>query len=60
MTISALLNGLFVWLVNEVAAEGLSVVPWRSLLLGVLVAGAAFAVLLVLTNRDMATDEGVT
>jgi RsiW-degrading membrane proteinase PrsW (M82 family) len=51
LTIAALMNGLFVWLVSEAGADGLTVVPWRSLLLGVLVAGAAFAILLVLINR---------
>jgi RsiW-degrading membrane proteinase PrsW (M82 family) len=51
LAISALMNGLYVWLVSEVGADGLTVVPWRSLLLGVLAAGAAFAVLLVLINR---------
>jgi hypothetical protein len=51
LVIAATLNGLFSWLVQEVSADGLSVAPWRSLLLGVVVALAAFSVLLLLMRQ---------
>lgn len=46
-----LLNGLFSWLIGEVSASGLSVDPWRSLLLGLGVALAAFLALAFLIRR---------
>jgi len=51
--IAAVLNGLFSWLFSEVSANGLTVSPWRSLLLGVVVALAVFALLLALMRRAM-------
>jgi RsiW-degrading membrane proteinase PrsW (M82 family) len=49
---AAILNGLFSWLINEVSAAGLAVEPIRSLILGLLVALAAFGVLIGLMNRS--------
>lgn len=53
LVISAVLNGLFRWLVSEVSADGLSVAPWRSLAFGLVVALVAFAVLLLLMQQAM-------
>jgi RsiW-degrading membrane proteinase PrsW (M82 family) len=50
--ITTVLNGLFSWLIGEVSAAGLAVDPWRSLLLGLLVAMAAFLVLAFLMRRS--------
>jgi RsiW-degrading membrane proteinase PrsW (M82 family) len=49
--IAAVLNGLFSWLFSEVSATGLTVSPWRSLALGIVVALSVFALLLVLMRR---------
>jgi len=49
--IAAVLNGLFSWLLSEVSANGLSVSPWRSLVLGMVVALAVFGLLLMLMRR---------
>ncbi len=49
--IAAVLNGLFSWLLSEVSANGLTVNPWRSLVLGMVVALAVFALLLALMRR---------
>jgi len=49
--IAAVLNGLFSWLLSEVSASGLTVSPWRSLVLGMIVALAVFALLLTLMRR---------
>jgi RsiW-degrading membrane proteinase PrsW (M82 family) len=49
--IAAVLNGLFNWLLGEVSASGLTVSPWRSLVLGIVVALAVFALLLTLMRR---------
>src|SRR4051794_12442567 len=49
--IAAVLNGLFSWLLSEVSANGLTVSPWRSLALGMVVALAVFALLLTLMRR---------
>lgn len=46
------LNGVFSWLIGEVSAVGLRVDPWRSLLLGLAVALAAFLVLAALMRRS--------
>ena len=51
LVIAATLNGLFGWLAIEVSADGLGVAPWRSLVLGLVVALAAFGVLLLLMRR---------
>ena len=49
--IAAVLNGLFIWLLSEVSATGLTVSPWRSLVLGMVVALAVFGLLLALMRR---------
>jgi RsiW-degrading membrane proteinase PrsW (M82 family) len=49
--LAAILNGLFSWLISEVSASGLTVDPWRSLALGVVVALAVFFVLVALMRR---------
>lgn len=49
--VTAVLNGIFSWLIGEVAASGLTVEPWRSLALGFVVALATFLVLAVLMRR---------
>jgi RsiW-degrading membrane proteinase PrsW (M82 family) len=51
MVIASALNGLFSWLLSEVSASGLTVSPWRSLALGIVVALAVFALLLALMRR---------
>jgi RsiW-degrading membrane proteinase PrsW (M82 family) len=51
LTLSAVLNGLFRWLNVEVSVSGLSVNPWRSLLLGMVVALLAFGLLVFLMRR---------
>jgi RsiW-degrading membrane proteinase PrsW (M82 family) len=53
--IAAVLNGMFSWLLSEISANGLTVSPWRSLALGIVVALAVFALLLTLMRR--ATEE---
>jgi hypothetical protein len=49
--VCTLLNGVFSWLIGEVSATGLAVDPWRSLLMGLLVAGLAFLALAYLMSR---------
>jgi RsiW-degrading membrane proteinase PrsW (M82 family) len=49
--VSVLLNGLFSWLIGEVADAGLGVEVWRSLLFGLLVAMGTFLVLAMLMRR---------
>ena len=56
--LSALLNGLFTWLLGEVSANGLTVEPFRSLALGVLLATLTFGLLLTLMRRSMAVQLG--
>lgn len=51
VAVAAVLNGLFSWLISEVSAAGLAVDPWRSLLLGLLVALGVFGVLVALMRR---------
>ena len=53
LLLAAELNGLFSWLLSEVSASGLTVNPWRSLALGIVVALAVFALLLALMRRAM-------
>lgn len=48
------LNGVFSWLISEVSAVGLQVAPWRSLLLGLIVALGAFLTLAALMRRSTA------
>jgi RsiW-degrading membrane proteinase PrsW (M82 family) len=50
-TIAAVLNGLFSWLIGEVSASGLTVDPWRSLALGLIVALVTFFALVWLMGR---------
>lgn len=49
--VSAVLNGVFSWLINEVSANGLEVEPWRSLVLGLVVALLTFGALVYLMQR---------
>lgn len=51
VALAAILNGLFSWLISEVSATGLTVDPLRSLVLGLIVALAVFAVLIWLMGR---------
>lgn len=51
LVIAAVLNGLFSWLIDEVSATGLTVEPWRSLVLGLVVALATFGALVYLMQR---------
>ena len=53
LIIAAVLNGLFSWLLSEISASGLTVNPWRSLALGLVVALAVFGLLLGLMRRAM-------
>lgn len=53
VALAAILNGLYRWLVSEVSADGLTIAPWRSLLLGLAVAAVAFAALLFLIRRSV-------
>ena len=52
VAVAAALNGLLRWLLAEVSLEGLTVQPWRSLALGLLVAAAIFLVLVALMRRS--------
>jgi hypothetical protein len=49
--IAAILNGLFVWLISEISVSGLTVDPWRSLALGVVMALVVFFALVGLMRR---------
>lgn len=61
LCIAATLNGFFTWVIDEVSAAGLTVEPWRSLVLGVVVALAVFGVLVALMQRAHAlTSQTVT
>jgi RsiW-degrading membrane proteinase PrsW (M82 family) len=51
LVLAAAFNGLFVWLLSEVSASGLTVEPWRSLVLGIGVALVVFILLLALMRR---------
>ncbi len=51
VVVSAGLNGVFSWLMSEISAAGLGVQPWRSLVLGLVLALAVFSMLLVLMRR---------
>ncbi len=51
VVISAVLNGLFSWLIDEVSATGLTVEPWRSLAFGLVVALITFGALIYLMQR---------
>ncbi len=49
--LTSVLSGLFTWLIDEVSASGLSVDPWRSLILGLAVALVTFIALIALMRR---------
>lgn len=51
VALAAIGNGFFSWLISEVSATGLTVNPWRSLILGIVVALAVFLVLVALMRR---------
>ena len=51
LSIAAVLNGLFTWVISEVSVSGLTVDPWRSLVFGIVVALATFVVLVALIRR---------
>lgn len=51
VALAALLNGLFSWLISEASVTGLTVDPWRSLGLGIVVALATFVVVMWLISR---------
>ncbi len=51
VVVSAALNGVFSWLMSEISAAGLGVQPWRSLVLGLVLALAVFGILLALMRR---------
>ncbi len=50
--LAAVFNGFFSWLIREVSATGLSVDPYRSLALGLVVALIAFFALVALMRRS--------
>lgn len=51
VSIAAGLNGFFTWVIDEVSAAGLTVEPWRSLMLGVVIALVVFGLLIYLMRR---------
>jgi protease PrsW len=52
VSVAAIANGLFSWLIREVSATGLTVEPYRSLILGLLVALGSYLVLVWLMRRS--------
>jgi len=54
VVLTATLSGLVLWLLSEVSATGLTVQPWRSLAIGLVVAVAAFGALVALMRRSTA------
>ncbi|MBI3362439.1 MAG: PrsW family intramembrane metalloprotease [Chloroflexi bacterium] len=54
VTLAAVLNGLFLWLIGEINATGIEVSPWRGLILAIVVAALTFAALLWLIRRALA------
>jgi len=57
VSIAAVLDGFFTWVIDEVSAAGLTVEPWRSLVLGIVVALVAFGALVALMQRAHALAE---
>ena len=57
VSLSAVLDGLFMWVIDEVSAAGLTVDPWRSLVVGIVVALVVFSVLIMLMRRARALTE---
>jgi RsiW-degrading membrane proteinase PrsW (M82 family) len=53
LSLAAVLNGTFLWLLGEVRAAGVTVEPWRGLVLGTGVALATFALLTWLMGRAL-------
>ena len=51
LTLGAVLNGLFTWLISEVSVSGFTVDPWRSLVFGIGFALATFVLLVGLIRR---------
>lgn len=49
--VAAVLDGFFTWVIDEVSAAGLTVEPWRSLVMGIIVALAVFGALVALMQR---------
>jgi RsiW-degrading membrane proteinase PrsW (M82 family) len=60
VAVAAALNGLFSWLLGEVSADGLTVEPWRSLALGIVVALVTFMLLLFLMRNSARATLGRT
>lgn len=56
VSLAAIADGLFTWLVSEVGVAGLGVELWRSLVLGLVVALVAFLVLVFLMSRANTLD----
>jgi len=54
ITIAAVTNGLFTYLLAEINQSGITVSPWRGLLFALLVAVATFGALLTLIRRAIA------
>ena len=57
VSIAAVLNGTFTWIIDEVSAAGLTVEPWRSLVAGIIIAIGVFLVLVALMRRAHQLDE---
>jgi protease PrsW len=60
LVLAAVSDGLFTWIIDEVGSAGLTVEPWRSLVMGILIAVAMFGVLVALMQRAQALTERVT
>jgi RsiW-degrading membrane proteinase PrsW (M82 family) len=60
LSFAAVCNGLFTWTIDEVGPAGLDVEPWRSLVMGLLVALVVFGVLVMLMQRAHAIAERQT
>ncbi len=56
VSLAALLDGVYSWLVGEISMVGLTVDPWRSLLFGLGVALASFLVLVALMQRTLSVE----
>ncbi len=53
LTLAAVLNGTFLWLLGEVRAAGVTVEPWRGLVFGAVVALLTFGLLTWLMERAL-------
>jgi protease PrsW len=56
VSIAAISNGCFSWIIDEVSSAGLTVEPWRSLVVGIAVAIGAFVVLIRLMQHAHTED----